>query len=79
MVMLVEDAAMAVKISNSGMVAQYIDRRPYNSERGAAKIGPIVKPSVYNDNGRTATSRPMLNVSMTSGMAGTNVEVPTVL
>lgn len=41
--------------------------------------GPIVNPSVYSDSGRTATSLPTLNCCITKGMAGTYVEVPTVL
>ena len=76
---LFDDAAIAVKMSNIGKVVQYIDRRPYSSERGAASMGPIVKPNVYNDTPRTATSLPTLKRSITKGMAGTNVEVPTVL
>jgi hypothetical protein len=53
------------------MVVQYMERRPYSSDRGAANMGPIVKPRVYRDRGRTASSLPTLKRIITSGIAET--------
>jgi hypothetical protein len=68
---LLDAPAIAVKIKRSGMVVQYMERRPYSSDRGAANMGPIVKPRVYRDRGRTASSLPTLKRIITSGIAET--------
>jgi len=54
-------------------------RRPYSSEIGAEITGPMVKPKVKSERGRSAIWRVTSNSAIMNGIAGTYTDVPTVL
>ena len=52
------------------------NRRPFSSEKGAHKIGPVANPSTYNDTPRMPTSVDTPNMTATSRVAALKIELP---
>jgi hypothetical protein len=50
-------------------------RRPFSSENGAQRIGPVAKPSTYNDVPSVATTEPTPNLSCIALVAVLKIEL----
>lgn len=51
-------------------------RRPFSSENGAQKMGPVANPRTYNDVPSVATTDPTLNFCSIAPVAALKIELP---